>query len=312
MRRRSLAVVSASAVLLSGLVGCSASGTSGVSASDCASPLQPGMLSNGVELLGITDGVPNVRITGDTDIMNAQRTVLTDGGSDKLIAGGEVVTAAVTLLDAVTGESLGPTQTRFLQALPQDVQPDLLEFLAGANADSLVYTDLIMAGVVCSAPGDVLAIAATAGQSTASQLSFDPMVMIVEVLEAHGMAAEGRSQSLPFGFPALTQDETGRPGVVLPPQNAPGDVRVATAIVGTGKQVTAEDYMIGNVLTVGWDGTERANTWDTGLVELGSESQTSYDFRALLTGQRVGSRVVIIDPNGGDPLVFVVDIVAVG
>lgn len=310
MRRRSLAVVSASAVLLTGLVGCSSSGTS---ADGCLNPLKPGVLSNGVELTGITDGVPSVRIAGDTGIMNAQRTVLSPGEDAQLITGGEIVTADVTIFDSVTGETIAPTQTRFLQALPKEIQPDLVDFLAGGSADSLVYTDLIMASVVCAAPGDVLAVATTAGQSVSSQLSVDPVVMVIEVLEAHGAAADGRSRALPFGFPAVTADDTGRPGVVLPPQDAPAEVRIAPAIVGSGAAVAPEDYMIGHVLTVGWDGTERANTWDTGLAEIGSESQpASYDFRPLLTGQTVGSRVVIIDPNDGDPLVHIVDIVAVG
>jgi hypothetical protein len=101
---------------------------------------------------------------------------------------------------------------------------------------------------------------------------------------------------------------------VLPPQAAPSEQRVATAIVGSGAEVTADDYMIGHVLTVGWnDRKVRENTWESNLVELGSESQpAAYAFRPALTGHTVGSRVVILDPNGGDPVVHVVDIIAVG
>jgi peptidylprolyl isomerase len=138
--------------------------------------------------------------------------------------------------------------------------------------------------------------------------------MVVEVLDGHEMVARGASLALPWGFPALTENEAGRPGIVLPPQAPPSEQRVAAAISGSGAEVGPDDYMIGNVLTVGWnDGRVRENTWESSLVEIGSESQTTaYAFRPALTGQTVGSRVVVLDPNDGDPVVHVVDIIAVG
>lgn len=315
MRRRILAAVSVSAVLLTGLAGCSAADAA--SGADCTAALQPGALSNGVELRGLDAGTPDVRIGGSTDIVNAQRSVLRRaeaGEAGETIRGGEVVTANVTIYDSESGESLAPTQRRFLQAMPQDILPELKKYMASENSDSLVYTDLLMAGLVCSAPGDVLAVAMTAGQAASSQISDRATVMVVEVLDAHDSTARGANRALPWGFPALTEDETGRPGLVLPPQSAPGEQRVATAIAGSGAEVTADDYMIGNVLTVGWnDHRVRENTWDSTLVEIGSESQLAdYDFRPALTGQTVGSRVVVLDPNDGDPVVHVVDIIAVG
>lgn len=312
MSRRILAAASVSAVLLTGLVGCSSAGSA--SGDDCTAALQPGVLSDGVELQGTVGGTPEVKIGGRTDIVNAQRSVIRHGEGAGVIRGGEVVTANVTIFDGESGESIAPTQKRFLQALPQDIQPDFTEYLASGESDRLVYTDLLMAGLVCSAPGDVLAVAITPGQAQSSQIGADATVMVVEVLDAHGSAASGASLALPWGFPALTEDETGRPGLVLPPQAAPSEQRVATAIAGSGAEVTADDYMIGHVLTVGWnDRKVRENTWESNLVELGSESQpAAYAFRPALTGYTVGSRVVILDPNGGDPVVHVVDIIAVG
>lgn len=311
MRRRFLAAVSVPAVLLTGLVGCSASGSA--SADDCTTPLSPGILSDGVELQGIEDGTPEVRITGGTDIVNAQRSVLRESEAGVTFVDGEVVTANVTILDAASGDQLASTQKRFLQVMPKDVLPELSDFLAGEDSDRLVYTDLLMAALVCTAPGEVLSVAMTAGQAASSQLSNEPAVMVVEVLDGHEMVARGANLALPWGFPALTENEAGRPGIVLPPQAAPDEQRVAAAIAGSGAEVGPEDYMIGNVLTVGWnDGAVRENTWDSSLVELGSESQTAYAVRSALTGQTVGSRVVVLDPNNGDPVVHVVDIIAVG
>lgn len=311
MRRRILPVLSVSAVLLTGLAGCSAGGAA---ASDCVNPLQPGALSDGVELMDIADGVPSVRIAQGREALNAQRTVLQEGeGTGRTIRGEDIVTANLTAFDTVTGEVIGPTQTRFLQTFSERVMPDLVEILRTNDSSQLQYTDIVTAGVLCAAPGDVLALTTTAAQSIASGLGYNPVVVVAEVLGAHGAAAEGSPRALPAGFPALTADETGRPGVVLPPSAAPGELRISPSIVGNGAAVTGEDHVVGKVLTVGWDGTERSNSWSSGPSSLGSEDAPGdFALRAELNGQTIGSRVVILDPNDGDPLVHVVDILAVG
>jgi len=110
----------------------------------------------------------------------------------------------------------------------------------------------------------------------------------------------------------VTADESGRPGIVLPPQRAPKKVRVAERITGQGEDVTAKDSVIGQVLTVSWEGNIVGNTWDQGMVGFGTEDgpNPNYAFRELLTGHPVGSQLVILDPNDGSPVVHVVDILA--
>lgn len=310
MRRRLFAATTASAVLVTGLVGCSAQS---VSPETCVSPLQPGLLSSGVELSGFDGTTPEITIASGSDSLNAQRSVVQRGDSGVAMTGGEVVTANLTVFDATTGETLVPTQKRFLQALPEEFLGDLDELLTSNSADRLQYTDIVMAGLVCAAPGDVLAITTTAGQSASSGLGEQAAVMIVEVLGAQGAAASGSSRTLPAGFPALTQDETGRPGIVLPPLDAPTQLQVALSIEGRGAILTAEDYALGQVLTVSWDGRVLQNTWESSLVELGSESQPGvFALRQELTGLPIGSRVVILDPQSGNPQVHVVDIIAAG
>lgn len=310
MRRRILAAASVSAVLITGLTACSGAERA---SDDCTTPLQPGMLSNSVELTSLEGGTPSVRITGGTDILNAQRSVLVPAESGaELIRGSEVVSANITVFDAESGAVIDPTQQRFVQALPEDVKQDFADFLASDEANTLNYVELTMASLICSAPGEVLAIGMTADQAYASQLSIQPVVIVAEVLEAGPMRAKGAARTLPWGFPAIASDDTGRPGVVLPPQAAPTEQRVAVAIEGRGSEVTADDILIGHVLTVGWDGTSRDNTWESGPVNLGDEATPSFPFRDALTGHPVGSRVVVLDPNDGDPLVHVVDIIAAG
>lgn len=310
MHRRVLPAIAAASLVVAGLAGCSASDPQNA----CETPLQPGALSSSVTIIGESEAGPKVKITGPTDIMNAQRSVLVEHQGGPMVQGGDVTTVNVTIFDAKTGAELSPSQKRFLQAMPDDVMPDLTAYLQSSDADMLRHTDLMMAAVRCSTPGDTLAVAVTAGQARASQLGDEAVVLVVEVLATQPMAASGAQRALPSGFPAVTTNETGRPGVVLPPHAAPTELLVAPRIEGTGAVVSAEDYMIGNVLTVGWDGTERGNTWGTSVAEFGTEAQPGkgFEFRAALTGQRVGSQVVVLDPNNGDPVVRVVDIIAVG
>lgn len=70
----------------------------------------------------------------------------------------------------------------------------------------------------------------------------------------------------------------------------------------------------GQVLTVGWDGTVKTNTWESGITQLGSEdqiAQSGFEFRKGLTGKKVGSQVVVIENEGGAAQVSVIDILGV-
>lgn len=310
MHRRVLPTVAAASLVVAGLAGCSASDPR----TGCESPLQPGALSNSVTITGQSESGPKVKITGPTDLMNAQRSVVQASNDGVPAQGGDVATVSVSTFDAETGTQLQPSQKRFLQVMPDEVMPQLTDYLQTQGADQLRDTDLMMAALRCSATGETLAVAMTAGQAQTSQVSDAPVVMVIEVQATQPMAATGTQRALPSGFPAVTTDDTGRPGVVLPPHAAPSDLLVAPRIEGTGAEVTADDYMIGNVLTVGWDGKLRSNTWGASVAELGSQAQPGkgYGFRPALTGQRVGSQVVVLDPNNGDPVVRVVDILAVG
>jgi hypothetical protein len=87
-------------------------------------------------------------------------------------------------------------------------------------------------------------------------------------------------------------------------------------ITGSGDAIAADDNVIAQVLSVGWDGAEQLNTWDTGLIAAGTEEQPSDQLgsavRAELTGASVGSQVVVIEnEQDGQARVLVVDIVGV-
>lgn len=307
MRRRIIPAAVSTTLVLAALTGCAGSG--GATA-DCVNPLRPGVLSNGVEV----DADDGAEIVGDPGILNAQLTTAVEGEDRGAAAEpGGVVIANVSIYDAVTGDELDRRENSPYLALPEAMLADAESALRSADSDTIPVQYLLATALVCAAPGDTLVLAATPEQAMTSQLSVNSVVAVIEVLETFPGRIEGRTRGLPNGFPAVATDETGRPGVVLPPQAAPAKAKVAPRIVGSGPEIAAEDAPIGNVLTVSWSGSVVKNTWDSGLVVFGSEESPSADFafRDQLTGQRVGSQVVILDPNDGDPVVHVVDIVAV-
>jgi len=305
-------LVAGALLALGGLTGCSTYETGDgqiVHATDgCSNLLTPGALSDGVQVTG-----SGIDVLGPTDVLNAQRSVIEQGDSSGYrTQQGDVVNADVTVYDATTGTVLDERAHAPHLALPESAATQLREILHSSKSDTLTLDFLIATSLVCTVPGDQLVVALTPAQSMASQLP-GTAIAVIDVRETFPQAAQGSSRALPNGFPAVATDHTGRPGVVLPPQGAPKSLQVAPRIVGHGPEVGAESAVIGHVLSVSWDGQVVSSTWDQGLVSLGSEESPNpnYSFRKSLTGLTAGSQVVILDPSDGNPMVHVVDVIAV-
>lgn len=307
MRRRIVPAAVAATLVLAAMTGCTQGTTA---ASGCSDLLHPGVMSDGVKIG--SDG--SVDITSSNDILNAQRSVpvLADDRSSVTEPGG-IVVADVAIYDAVTGDVLDRADAVPLPALPGNLLEDVRTALQSGDAGSMSLQHLLAASLLCTAPGDTVVLAMTAQQSMSTQLGYNPSVTVVDVLSTSPSRAEGRTRGLPAGFPAVATDETGRPGIVLPPQAAPAETRTAARIVGSGAKVTADDTVIGQALSVDWNGTIVKNTWETGVVSLGSESAPNPDYaiRDQLTGYPIGSQVVVLDAGDGNPVVRVIDILGV-
>lgn len=226
MRRRSVsvatpaAIAAISAVLLAGLTGCATTGDDGhaegqLASTGCTNLLQPGALSNGVRV-----GTSGADVVGPTDIVNAQRTVIEHGAADGHVAEpGDIVTVDLTAYDAVTGDTLDQRTAAPHLALPESLLPDARKALRSADtSDSVTFDYLVATALICATPGDTIAVALTPAQSMASQLSMNATVAVIDVLDTFASTAQGSAQALPNGFPAVTTDETGRPGSFCHPR----------------------------------------------------------------------------------------------
>lgn len=303
MLRRLVPATAVSALLIVGLTGCGAQHSQ---ASDCSAQLSPGALSNNVTVLGEFGTAPEVSVPDDIEISETQRTIVGEAEDRSRVADeGSLVSVNMAFFDAATGDELYASPV----FSGQGTSPEFLmvdEDMANPLSES----------VRCTAVGDrvVLALSPEDGAEIATQLggtAESSVVAVLDVVAASPLAASGPVQGLPSGYPAVVTNDEGRPGIVLPPREAPEGISSATRVLGDGEKVTAENNVVGQVLSVGWGGEQRTNTWESGLVALGTEAQieqSGYTFRGELTGKTVGSQVVIIDNSAGDPQVVVVDI----
>lgn len=306
MLRRIVPATAAAALLLTGLTAC---GAQQASAGDCATGMQPGALSDSVTVLGGFGELPQVKVPSDIDIVSSQRTVVgeADGDdSERRAEDGTLVGVKMAFFDAASGEQLYASG---------GFQSGASEFMIIDDEQANPLTE----SVRCAVPGEriVVGFAPQDAAPISMQLGGTenaPLVGIFDVDSVSPLSAKGAARGLPAGFPAVVTNDEGRPGVVLPPNSAPSGTSTAVRIEGDGDEVSADSDIVAQVLEVGWDGRQISNSWEQGPSLLGNEDQipqSGNTYRAELTGQTVGSQVVIIE-NAGDaePRVLVVDILA--
>lgn len=305
MRRRVLPIAAVVAVVASALTGCAAAEPT----VNCDPALGSGALSDSVRISGDSADTLQVKLAKGLEASNAQRSIVPlesdasispeAGEPGAVIEAGMIFKANLAYVDSASGE--------ILQVDPAFGTDAGTPYLADPESGT------IFQGVLCAAAGETVAIVYSLEESQAMGVQ-SQVIALAEITDASAARAVGAKQSLPSGYPAVTNDETGRPGVVLPPQQAPTSTKSAARIVGSGDEVTADQNVIGHVLTVSWDGEELKNTWAELPEGFGNEdqaAQTGASFRAALTGYPVGSQVVVIEAGDGQPRVSVVDILAV-
>lgn len=307
MSRRIVPALLAAALLATGATACSAQPSV---PEECDRALAPGALSDHVTVLGAAGSEATVSVPSGIGILSSQRTIVAEGSErDTLAEEGSLVAVNVAFYDSATGSEVYRSA----------------EFGTTRASDFVLISEgsglpMIVDGLRCTAAGDRVVIAGSPEDSRPLAASYGltpgaSLVAVVDVIDARPLAAQGSPRLLPSGFPAVAVDHTGRPGIVLPPQPPGSGSRSALRVEGDGEEVGAEDAVIAQVLTVGWDGVEQKNTWTSGPVNLGSEAQmdrSGITFRPEVTGRTVGSQLVVIEGDGAGARVSVVDILSAG
>ncbi|WP_300265061.1 FKBP-type peptidyl-prolyl cis-trans isomerase [Microbacterium sp.] len=153
----------------------------------------------------------------------------------------------------------------------------------------------------------------------------EPVIAVFDITKAFPSQADGAPQyNDAAGMPTVVRAPDGRPGIIVPLNDPPKDLVVQTLIKGDGEKVAEDDTLLVNYTGVTWaDRTVFDSSWDRGAATF-DMAQLIPGFTQGLTGQTVGSQVLIVVPpelgygdqaSGAIPaestLVFVVDILGI-
>lgn len=274
---------------------------------------EPGAASDAVTVSGDLGASPVVTAQGPFDVDRVERTVLIEG-KGRPVATGDLVEAAITILNATSGERAPGTAEARVLLREGAAQPGLLATILCATPGSRIV------GVV---PADDAF--GSVGQPELAIGPDDDLILVVDVLALVPLQADGVAVALPDGFPdlGLEFDPDGRPTVTVPAVEPPTTVLSAVLLDGAGPLVAAGDEFLVQFQGVNWrTGEVFDETWGDvprSLLEIvpGVDS--------AIIGRAVGSRIVVVVPPadgfgeagapswgiaGTDTVVYVVDILA--
>ncbi len=277
------------AVLGTTLVGCSAVNQ------PCEPENHAGAASSVVEATGRLGAEPKTDFPTPLVTDGAQVSTI-HTGTGRVVRYGDVAALDVTVYLGATGETLTATEYSKTGSFLQK---------AGAKGQILSHA------VACRTVGSRLAYTTTIGSffgagagAQAGVSDKATIVAIVDVMRAYAGKATGRNVPGMNGMPAVTLTPAGRPGISVPNEKAPTDLRISTLKQGSGREVKKGDTVLVNYTAVDWDAkTVDGTSWDDDVpVAVVAESVKDHadgvapGWAKALIGSRVGSQVVVVIP----------------
>ncbi|GAA5151227.1 FKBP-type peptidyl-prolyl cis-trans isomerase [Microbacterium pseudoresistens] len=241
------------------------------------------------------------------------------GHGQRLTTGDQIAAVDVVLYNGTSGDKV--VATEFDGDLSRLSNIDSWNSQVPAVASAL-HCASEGSRLVAAFPGTDLGEQGMTGLGVAKD---DSVVAVIDVLKVYLPHAEGTEQyNDALGLPTVVRAPDGQPGIIVPDAKAPTDLVVQTLIKGDGEKVTGEEPIRVHYTGVTWD--ERTvfdTTWGSNPAKF-DLTQVIEGFAKGLTGQTVGSQVLLVIPpelgygdqaQGSIPanstLVFVVDILGV-
>ncbi|MBW9121232.1 FKBP-type peptidyl-prolyl cis-trans isomerase [Microbacterium trichothecenolyticum] len=302
MRIRHVAALPVAGLTLILLTGCSGSpAPTKVEAAPpvdlCALAAPPGAVSDAIVVKGEVGAPASVNLPGPLTITGAERTVVVEGGGEKL-DGASLVDYAMTVFDAASGEQVRVQGYDGAPSLP----------VPAATVGQFVG---------CATVGSRVVVAAPATDQEAAS------VWVVDVLGSTPARATGADQEPVDGMPKVDLAESGAPIVTVPGEQPPAENQVAVLKKGDGAVVVPGDTVMVQYAGLRWsDGTVFDSSWTTGAPTALVTTDVIEGYKQALEGHSVGSQVLVVIPPAeaygegeineidltGETLVFVVDI----
>ncbi len=323
--RRSARTASAlvlSTALLGSLVACSTPGAAGA----CTPVVPTGESAGYIEATGAFGSQPEVEFPTPLQTDGAQQAVI-DAGEGDPIARGQIVDFQVSLFNGENGE--------LITASAYDDEEAPLRRTAGAELD------LLAEAVQCAQVGSRIAVTGTIADVFGADTldpslglgNDDAVVMVLDVQAAYLGRATGIPQLGASGIPAVVTTPDGIPGVTIPNEEPPTELRSHTLVLGQGPAIEEGDRAVVHYTGLLWSTrTVFDSSWDRGAPA--TLTITSFDndpngvvpgLAEGLVGRTVGSQVIVVIPPelgyptgqapatipDGSTMVFVVDILGI-
>ena len=284
--------------------------------------------SNSVKVSGALGAEPEGRLPDPARGEVGQLTVAEhgeDAGDRAKIFPGQTVTYVATQYDTATGEPVASSGYE-----PENAITSIIGQSAGAGKD------LLASILACTSVGDRVVV--TSDVKSLYGDSYDAeavpngdqtVVFVYDVLAAYLGKANGWDQLPQAGFPSVVLAPNGTPGITVPAEDAPKDLRIATLKAGTGATVEDDDNVVLQYTGVVWESGEVFDSsWasEPGAPVTFNPGQVVNGFAEAIVGAKVGSQVIVVIPPGeefgypaesappavGDgTMIFVIDILGI-
>ncbi|MCU1515177.1 MAG: peptidylprolyl isomerase [Microbacteriaceae bacterium] len=279
--------------LLGGLTACAGSDT----VAGCTPGLSSGDASSVVTSKGAFGKAPKITFPTPLHTTTSQRSVVIDGKGAALQAGQPVV-VDVTLLNATSGDELQVTDYAkvggSLVTLGDPSLPAVSKGLECAQVGSRV--------VIIGSPKDSHNGTADAANGIAKD---DAFIYVIDIKSAFKAKADGADQVPQPNLPAVVTTQNGTPGITVPHRAAPKKLTVDLLKAGSGAKVAKDHYAVVKFTGISWTTPKVFDSnWKTkdASIWLVNDTQLSTGLTKALTGQRVGSQVLVIIPPADSAL----------
>ena len=292
MRRTSGLI--AAAVLVSTLAACGAADER----AGCSPVLQPGDASRAVNAEGDLGSQPTVTFPTPLVTEQSQVTELVRGDGE-VLSRGEIADAHLSLYNGEDGQLLTATDYAEMY-LRRTVTAD----------------DNLGKALQCTAVGSRVVFATTVADVYGPDNPQIPLendatiVAVFDVERAFKGRADGAPQLGQNGMPAVVLAPNGRPGISVPAEPAPKDLRIAVLKQGNGPEVAEGDKVVLHYTGLTWDDENVFDTsWEDGVPATFTAVSSADDptgvvpgLAEALIGENVGSQVLVsIPPELGFP-----------
>jgi hypothetical protein len=289
---RPLTAVVAAVLVAGALTACSGFSLDG----GCDPVFGPGDASRTVTASGDVGETPAVEFPTPLIPDGIERSVLTPGEGEP-IGDGDAVLLTLTIFDGTTGTALDGGQA-----------------LITASDTFLGLGESLR----CATPGTRLAVVGAPAELRLNG-SAESVVLVLDIDQVFLGKANGTNQLPQDGMPTVVTAVDGTPGIAVGYATAPTETRTALIKAGAGAALADGDTAITHQRTWSWpagSGTPTLgdDTWAGGLPSsVDISADTEDPLTAALTGAKVGSQLLIVEPgaDGGAATIVVVDILGI-